>query len=155
MQHHALAVEGEHDNRPLGGRLALRRTARLVEGVEVLGRASRQLFRLTLGHFGPGTARQIAQRFVERPRGGRHGHPPAHLQRVTLRRQVQRRIERMQTAVTGTRVAHALDLHRAEGRLDVAFVHAPLGALDTVGPLDRTGGLPRTALIEVPPQTLL
>ena len=59
MQHHALAVEGEHDDRPLGGRLALRRTARLVEGVEVLGRASHQLFRLTLGHFGPGTTRQV------------------------------------------------------------------------------------------------
>ena len=126
MQHHTLAVEGEHDDRPLGGRLALGRTARLVEGVEVLGRASHQLFRLTLGHFGPGAARQVEQRFIERPRGGRLGHPPAHLQRVTLRRQVQRGIERMQTVMTGTRVSHALDRHCAEGRLDAAFVHAPL-----------------------------
>ena len=54
----------------------------------------------------------------------------------------------------GTRVAHALDRHGAEGRLDAAFVHAPLRALDTVGPRDRTGGLPRTALFEVPLQEL-
>ena len=73
MQHHALAVEDEHDNRPLGGRLARRRVARLVEGVEILRRTSHQL-----------------------------------------------------TVMTGTRVAHALDRHRAEGRLDAALVHAPL-----------------------------
>ena len=70
MQHHALAVEGQHDDRPLGKRLAPGRAARLVERVEVLGRASHQLVRLTLGHFGPGTTRQVEQRFVERPRGG-------------------------------------------------------------------------------------
>ena len=33
-------------------------------------------------------------------------------------------------------------------------MHAPLRALDIVGPLDRTGGLPRAALIEVPLQEL-
>ena len=60
----------------------------------------------------------------------------------------------MQTLVTSPRVAHALDPHRAEDRLQVAFVHAALRALDTVGPLDRTGGLPRAALIEVPLQEL-
>ena len=97
MQHDALAVESEHDNRPLGWRLALLRTACLVEGVEVLSRANHQLFRLTLGHLCPGTARQLEQRFVKRPRGGRLCYPAAHLERVTLRRQVERGIERMQT----------------------------------------------------------
>ena len=38
----------------------------------------------------------------------------------------------MQTVVTGVRVAQALDLHRAEGRLQVALVQAPLRALDIV-----------------------
>ena len=154
MQHHALAVEGQHDHRPLGRRLALRRAARLVEGVEVLSRANHQLFGLTLGHLRPGAVRQIQQRFVEGPRGGRRRHPVPHLERVTLARQVERGIERMQTLVTSPRVAHPLDLHRAEDRLQVAFVHAALRALDTVGPLDRTGGLPRAALIEVPLQEL-
>ena len=154
MQHDALAVEGEHDNRPLGWRLALLRTACLVEGVEVLSRANHQLFRLTLGHLCSGAARQIEQGFVKRPRSGRLGHPAAHLERVTLRRQVERGVERMQTVVTGARVAQALNLHRAEGRLQVALVHAPLRALDSVGPRDRTGGLPRAALIEVPLQEL-
>ena len=60
----------------------------------------------------------------------------------------------MQTLVTSPRVAHPLDLHRAEDRLQVAFVHAALRALDTVGALDRTGGLPRAALLEVPLQEL-
>ena len=60
----------------------------------------------------------------------------------------------MQTVVTGARVAQALNLHRAEGRLQAALVHAPLRALDVVGPLDRTGGLPRAALLEVPLQEL-
>ena len=154
MQHHALAVEGQHDHRPLGRRLAIRRTARLVEGVEVLSRPNHQLFRLTLGHLRPGAARQVEQRFVEGPRGGRRRHPPPHLERVTLPRQVERGIERMQTLVTSPRVAHPLDLHRAEDRFQVAFVHAALRALDTVGPLDRTRGLPRAALIEVPLQEL-
>jgi hypothetical protein len=36
----------------------------------------------------------------------------------------------------------------------VAFVHAPLRALDIVGSHDRTGGLPRAALIEVSLQEL-
>ena len=99
-------------------------------------------------------AGQIQQRFVKRPRGGRLRHPPAHLQRIPLRRQVERRIERMETLVTGARVAQALDPHRAEGRLQAAFVHAPLRTLDTVGPLDRTGRLPRTALVEMPLQEL-
>ena len=126
MQHHALAVEGEHDNRPFGRQLTLGRAARLVEGVEVLGRASHQLFRLTLGHFGPGMARQLEQRFVIGPRGGRFGHPTAHLERVTLRRQIQRRIERMETLVTPRPVAHPLDIHRAEGRLQAPVGHAPL-----------------------------
>ena len=40
-------------------RLARRRSARRVEGVEVLSRASDQLFRLTLGHLGPAMARQL------------------------------------------------------------------------------------------------
>ena len=142
MQHHALAVEGEHHHRLVGDRLARRRTAVLVEGVEVLGRASDQLFRLTLGHIGPGMARQLEQRFVERPRCGRFRHPAAHLERVTLSRQVQRRIERMQTVVTGMRVAQALDRHRAKGRLQLPVVQPPLRTLDTVGPLDRTRRLP-------------
>ena len=60
----------------------------------------------------------------------------------------------MQTVVTGARVAQALHLHRAEGRLQVAFVHPSLRALDLVGPRDRTGGLPRAALVEVPLQEL-
>ena len=148
MQHDALAVEGEHDNRPLGGRLAILRTARLVEGVEVLSRANHQLLRLTLGHLRPGMARQLEQRFVKGPRGGRLCDPTPHLQRVTLPRQVERGIERMQTVVTGARVA------RAKGRLQVALVNAPLRALDTVGPLNRTRCLPRAALIEVPLQEL-
>ena len=60
----------------------------------------------------------------------------------------------MQTLVTRSRVAHPLDLHRAEDRLHGAFVHAPLRTLDTVGPLDWTGRLPRTALVEVPCRSL-
>ena len=60
----------------------------------------------------------------------------------------------MQTLVTSPRVAHPLDLHRTEDRFQVAFVHAALRALDTVGPLHRTRGLPRAALIEVPLQEL-
>ena len=60
----------------------------------------------------------------------------------------------MQTVVAGARVAQPLDLHRAEDRLHVAFVHATLRALDTVGALDRTGRLPRAALVEVPLQKL-
>ena len=111
-------------------------------------------FRLTLGHFGPGMARQLEQRFVIGPRGGRFGHPTAHLERVTLRRQIQRRIQRMQTLVTPRPGAHPLDIHRAEGRLQAPFVHAPLRALDTVGPCDRAGRLPRAALVEVPLQEL-
>ena len=70
MQHHALAVEGEHDNRPLGGRLAILRTARLVEGVEVLSRANHQLLRLTLGHLCPRyceTARTALRQRTARP----------------------------------------------------------------------------------------
>ena len=88
-------------------------------------------------------ARQLEQRFVERPRCGRFRHPAAHLERVTLSRQVQRRIERMQTVVTGMRVAQALDRHRAKGRLQLPVVQPPLRTLDTVGPLDRTRRLPR------------
>ena len=49
MQHHALAVEGEHHNRLVSDRLARRRSARRVEGVEVLSRASDQRS-ATLGH---------------------------------------------------------------------------------------------------------
>ena len=149
MQHHALAVEGEHHHRLVSDRLARRRSARRVEGVEVLSRASDQLFRLTLGHLGPAMARQLEQRFVERPRCGRFGHPAAHLERVTLSRQVQRRIERMQTVVTVPRVAQALDRHRPEGRLQLPVVQPPLRTLDAVGPLDRTRRLPRAALVEV------
>ena len=37
----------------------------------------------------------------------------------------------------------------SRSRLRVAFLQTPLRALDIVGPLDRTGGLPRGALIEV------
>ena len=92
MQHHTLAVEGEHDDRPLGRRPAPLGLTRLVEGVEVGSPASHQLFRLTLGYLGGGTAGQLEQRFVERTRGDRDGHPAAHLERVTLRRQVQRRV---------------------------------------------------------------
>jgi len=40
MQHHALPVEGAHDNRLVGGRLGRRRTADLVEDVEVLSRTN-------------------------------------------------------------------------------------------------------------------
>ena len=47
MQHHTLAVEGEHDHRFVGGRLARRRTQRFVESVEALGHANRQLLCLT------------------------------------------------------------------------------------------------------------
>ena len=60
----------------------------------------------------------------------------------------------MQTLVTRARVAHALDPYRAEGRLQVAFLHAPFRALDPVGPRDRTGRLPRTAFVEMPLQEL-
>ena len=154
MQHYALAVEGEHHNRLVGDRLARRRSARRVEGVEVLSRASDQLFRLTLGHLCPAMARQLEQRFVERPRCGRFRHPAPHLERVTLSRQVQRRIERMQTVVTGMRVAQARDRHRAKGRLQLPVVQPPLRTLDAVGSLDRTRGLPRAALVEVPLQEL-
>ena len=49
MQHHALAVEGEHHHRLLRDRLARRRAAVLVEGVEVLGRAGHQLVESTTG----------------------------------------------------------------------------------------------------------
>ena len=66
-----------------------------------------------------GTGRTALRRTARR---GRLGHPPAHLQRVTLRGQVERCIERMETLVTGARVAHPLDLHRAEGRLQLSFV---------------------------------
>ena len=45
----------------------------------------------------------------------------------------------MQAVVTRARVAQARDFHRAEGRLEAALVHAPLGALNTVGPCDRAG----------------
>ena len=154
MQHHTLAVEGEHDDRPRGRRPAPLGLTRLVEGVEVGSRASHQLFRLTFGYLGGGTAGQLEQRFVERTRGGRDGHPAAHLERVTLRRQVQRRVERMQTVVTRARVAGALDRHRAEGRLQAAFVHPTLRALDTVGASDRTGRFSRPALVEMPLQQL-
>ena len=121
MQHHALAVEGQHDHRPRGWRPALRGLTRLVEGVEVRSRASHQLFGLTLGYLCPGMARQIQQHLVERARRRRLRHPAPHLERVTLSRQVQRRVERMQTVVTRARVAGALDIHRAEGRLQAAF----------------------------------
>ena len=60
----------------------------------------------------------------------------------------------MQTVVTRARVAGALDRHRAEGRLQAAFVHPTLRALDTVGAGDRTGRFSRPALVEMPLQQL-
>ena len=95
MQHHALAVEGEHPD--VSDRLARRRSARRVEGV---ARERPTVPPDAWAFLGPAMARQLEQRFVERPRCGRFGHPARTL---TLSRQVQRRIERMQTVVTGMR----------------------------------------------------
>ena len=154
VQHDTLAVVGQHDDRVVGNRLARGRLTRLVEGVEVHRRPSHQLLRLALGHLRGATAGQLRERFVERTRRSRNRHPPAHLQRVPLCRQVQRRVERMQTVHTGPRVAGARDPHRAERRLDAPFVHPPLGALDTVGPRHRTGCFAPTTLVEMPLQEL-
>ena len=52
------------------------------------------------------------------------------------------------------RPTEARNLQRAEGRLRVACLQALRRALDIVGPLDRTGSLPRAALIEVSLQEL-
>ena len=79
----------------LGGR-----TAGLVEGVEVLGRANRQLFGLTPGHARAPVWRERSNRAsFGRLRGRRPGHPPPYLRRVTLHRQVDGRIERMQSVL--------------------------------------------------------
>ena len=52
------------------------------------------------------------------------------------------------------RPTEARNLHRADGRLRVAFLQALRRVLGGIGPLDRTGDLPRAALIEVSLQEL-
>ena len=52
------------------------------------------------------------------------------------------------------RPTEAPNLHRADGCLRVAFLQALRRVLDSVGSLDRTGSLPRAALIEVSLQEL-
>ena len=54
----------------------------------------------------------------------------------------------------GARLTEARNLHRAAGRLRLAFFQVLRRALDYGGPLDRTGNLPRAALIEVSLQEL-
>ena len=54
----------------------------------------------------------------------------------------------------GARLTEARNLHRAAGRLRLAFFQMLRRALDYGGPLDRTGNLPRAALIEVSLQEL-
>ena len=73
------------------------------------------------------------------------------------RRRRTRRRSRARAASGSRRRARpteARNLHRAEGRLRVACLQALRRALDIVGSLDRTGSLPRAALIEVSVQEL-
>ena len=116
------------------------------------------------------------QRARRCPRGGRDGRAVAHVDTITHRRQVQCGIERMQNVVTARRAARPRNLHCAGGGFRVAFVLAPLRALDAAGAVDSasagaldsagavdsasagalggTRGLPRAALVAMRLQEL-
>ncbi len=91
-----------------------------VKRLEVLRRTDHLLFELTLGHVRAGIHLQRLDPLVKRALGRFDGHPASHFQRVLLRREMERTVERVQTGCACGSVAGASHLHGAENALQTA-----------------------------------
>jgi len=94
-----------------------------------------------------GARRDQLDHLVERRPRALLGHHPAHLQRVPLGGQAERRIERCQPLGARRLVQLAIDLDRAEQGLELPRRSSYLRALDTIGTLD--GNPPLTCGLRV------
>ncbi len=106
-----------------------------VKRLEILRRPDRQFLELTLGHVRAGIYLQRLHPLVKRALGRFDRHAPPHFQRVLLRRQIERTIQRVQTGCACGSIAGAGHLHLAEDALQTA-------PMDRGGRERRARGIP-------------
>jgi len=94
-----------------------------IKGLEILRRADHELFELTLGHVRAGERLQRFDPLVERALGRFDRHAAPHFQRVLLRREIERTIERMQTGCALGSIAGACQVHGAEDAFQAARMY--------------------------------
>ena len=101
------------------------RSARVVERLEVHAALPRQLLALALGHLAAGARLHPLEGLIERTSRHLLAHPPVQPVRVTLARQIELCIERIQAVVTPRPVAQAAHPNLAKQRHQSAFTRSP------------------------------
>ncbi len=117
---HTLAIHRQYQN---GSRLRIGASACLALGVkrlEILRRPDHQFLELTLGHVRAGIYLQRLHPLVKRALGRFDRYSPPHFQRVLLRRQMERTVQRVLTGCACGSIAGAGHLHLAEEALQTA-----------------------------------
>lgn len=138
---HALAIERQHQDVARRARLrGPRQPARQIEVGEVGGGATDDRLHLTLRHGRTRVRRQHRDGLVEGPLGRLFRGPAPNAERVPLRRQIQRRVQREQRLVPSRAMPRPRHLDRAEQRLQRARAVARVRPLDALGPDHRARG---------------
>ena len=91
-----------------------------VKRLEILRRPDHQFLELTLRHVRACISLQRLHPLVKRALGRFDRHSPPHFQRVLLRRQIERTVQRVQTGCACGSIAGAGHLHFAEDALQTA-----------------------------------
>ena len=137
--HHAGTIEGEYEQQSHCGlrRLDVVHQRARIELVEIDRGPHRQLFHLALLHRRSGRLADGGHHFVERPARRFLGHAPTHPERVELRREIQRCVQRKERAGAVRLIRPPLRFYRSHERQEPPAQPPPRRALGPIGPRHR------------------